>query len=753
MHFLTITLALCLCGVPQDAPGLASQYGFDGHEIYKVDHGIVNLVFADMDGDGRTDMGFINNARSRIELYLRLPDDAPDIYELEDPDAINEVTYDGRYKKEYIPVEQEVVGLTVGRFDGDEVLDAAFITNTAELNVELRGAERKKVRIRSFKPVRGGLEAADMDGDGRDDLVVLGEEKTLVYLQTGDEWLETPELLYNLHEKPGGLALSDLDGDGNKDLLYVYYQGEYPFHIRFQKGPGIFGPVVARKAQGIRAYDVKDLDGSGGEDVLAVYRNSGRLAYYTLEPSGDPELMNYPLRGVAEGEDSTYTLADLDGDHRSEILMADAKAARISVVKGLGSGEAVHTEAFPSLRGVSHPRVADLDGDGAFELTVISSQEKVIGVCAASDTLEFPRFVAVEGEPVAMDTGDVNGDGTADVVCIAKRGLGSKKEYILNLLYTGKPGEDAEAQVIQKAKPKVKALAKDPLGLRLADVNRDGLDDLIVFMKDEVPAIYFNRDGTFEFGMGGDTPGLGILDKSREWTVCPVDTGGDGQRELAVCSGNLVRFIYIPEGASVPQAVKQFNSPEAADAFTGCAFGDVMGDERPELVAYESMSRTLYIVAHDDTVAMKIDVGRFDFRGLETADLNGDGKKDIVVKGQNRVGVWLSGGESPALKEMDTYESKDKDTYFLDVGGGDVNSSGAADAVLVDSGQESLFIVAFAEGAFKHALKFKVFEEKLFHSRKGGAEPHGVRVADANGDGKDDVVVLVHDKIIIYPQE
>jgi hypothetical protein len=73
--------------------------------------------------------------------------------------------------------------------------------------------------------------------------------------------------------------------------------------------------------------------------------------------------------------------------------------------------------------------------------------------------------------------------------------------------------------------------------------------------------------------------------------------------------------------------------------------------------------------------------------------------------------------------------------------------------VLVDSGQESLFIVALREGALKHAIKFRVFEEKLFHSRKGGSEPHGVRVADANGDGKDDVVVLVHDKIIIYPQE
>jgi hypothetical protein len=84
---------------------------------------------------------------------------------------------------------------------------------------------------------------------------------------------------------------------------------------------------------------------------------------------------------------------------------------------------------------------------------------------------------------------------------------------------------------------------------------------------------------------------------------------------------------------------------------------------------------------------------------------------------------------------------------------GDVNADGKSEIVLIDSGQNSLFIVAMIDKGLQHALKFRVFEEKLFQGSRGGREPHSVKVCDLTGDGKEDVVILVHDKIIIYPQQ
>ena len=252
--------------------------------------------------------------------------------------------------------------------------------------------------------------------------------------------------------------------------------------------------------------------------------------------------------------------------------------------------------------------------------------------------------------------------------------------------------------------------------------------------------------------MGEETPGLGLLEGARSWTLCPADADNDGRTELAVASGNLVRFVFLPEGSMVPQAARQYNCPNPADQLEGCAFADVAGDSTPELIIYERKTRTVRIVDREDRLIDRIDAGRGEFRGFETVDLNNDGKKDILLKGRNRIGIRLSGDASWVLAEKGSYESRDKDSYFLDISAGDINASGTADAVIVDSGQNSLFIVATGDGALKHVLKFKVFEEKIFHGGRGGNEPHTVLTHDVTNDGREDIVIQVHDKIIIYPQ-
>lgn len=746
-----IFFLFCAPGENDEKP--ASSYGFAGLEIYKVDRGISDLSFADLNGDGREDLGFINDARSRVELFLRLPDDAPDVYEITDPEKLNELTYDGRFKKEFLPLEQGIRGLTFGRFDDDEVMDVAVVTDTNELVLIYRGAERKTLRLEEFKPLRYGIEGKDIDNDGRDDLLLLGEKKTLLWLRKDEDWLKKPQVLYNLQEKPQMLRLADLDGDGFRDLLYVYFQGEYPFQIRFQKAPGHFGPVTAPRLKSIRAFALEDVNGDGREDVLAVYRSSGRMVLFTLEKSEEPFFRHYPLRDVKEADAITYTVADVDDDGMAEIIAADGSAARVLLIDGLGGGGAMEEREFPSLRDVRDPRVTDLDRDGEKELVVISGTEQVIGISSLGEEIGFPKFVPVEGEPAAMDVGDVNGDGADDAVCISTRGIGSKKEYLFNVYDPSISKGEVRSSVIEQDKKK-KFLKKDPSDLLLVDLNRDGLDDVMLFVPDEVPVVFLNRgEGSFEFSMGAETPGLGILKKARSWTVCPADADDDGRLELAACSGNLARFIYVPEQGKVPQAVRQYNSKEPGDVFIGSAYGDVAGGGEPELILYESRTKRLHVIGKDGSLLMDIDVGGSEFRGVEAVELNGDGKKDLLVKGRDRIGVYLTGTPSPALKEKGTYESRDKETYFLDVAVGDVNHDGAADSVLVDSGQKSLFIVSLAGGSMTHVMKFKVFEEKLFQSRKGGAEPHGIKIRDLTGDGKEDVIVLVHDKIIIYPQE
>jgi hypothetical protein len=55
------------------------------------------------------------------------------------------------------------------------------------------------------------------------------------------------------------------------------------------------------------------------------------------------------------------------------------------------------------------------------------------------------------------------------------------------------------------------------------------------------------------------------------------------------------------------------------------------------------------------------------------------------------------------------------------------------------------------------AMRFKIFEQKEYRDSKGlpksRVEPRELKVADITSDGKNDLVTIVHDRIIIYPQD
>jgi hypothetical protein len=52
------------------------------------------------------------------------------------------------------------------------------------------------------------------------------------------------------------------------------------------------------------------------------------------------------------------------------------------------------------------------------------------------------------------------------------------------------------------------------------------------------------------------------------------------------------------------------------------------------------------------------------------------------------------------------------------------------------------------------ADRWRVFEERTFRTRGAElAEPREAIVADLTGDGKNDLAVVVHNRILVYPQE
>jgi len=110
------------------------------------------------------------------------------------------------------------------------------------------------------------------------------------------------------------------------------------------------------------------------------------------------------------------------------------------------------------------------------------------------------------------------------------------------------------------------------------------------------------------------------------------------------------------------------------------------------------------------------------------------------------------------LEQQFSYETKIKEGLYGNLTAGDVNSDGRTDIIMVEHANDHIEILALDAGAKPvPAMRFKIFEQKSYRDAKGRpkavTEPRELTVADVTGDGKDDLITVIHDRIIIYPQD
>ena len=767
--FLILTGVISLSAIEasalgaDDDPKLADYFGFLPLEIYKLDPRISNLTVKDLDGDRIDDILVSNNSRSRIDILLSGKPKDPAAETTFPKPEINEIISDGRLRLQSIPVNKEVVSLATGDFNGDTKPDVVFQGSPAELIILFNQgegrfdiADAKRIEVGDVVESGSSLSIGDLDRDGRDDIALLGPEEIILILQPEKGKLTEPQRLPNTCTTPRIMKFVDINGDGRLDISILDNEATTPVHIRFSTEGGKLGPEQHFAVEQPRAIAYGELDKKPGAEVLTIDSQSGRARILGLDESeasagGERgRLIFYPLPHGSERGRSLAT-GDLDGDGKIDVVITDPANAQFLLSKQSAKGELETTETFPGLAGGKTLKLADLDQDGKAEVIVLSEQEKQIARSNFVDgRLSFPAAFALGGDPVALEVADLDNDKAPEIVYVTRAKVNDAEEFTLRALKREKTGGFAPYRWGTEDAVALKGVKVVPPAIRAIDANQDGLVDILIFSGFGPPTLLLGRAGAAPLASGDS---LAPLSGISPGALTLVDLDGPA---MIVSQSSFARNIFLDKSGRW-DVKDQYNTGQNAAQVLGATAIDTNGDGVKEVVLLDNASKSLFYLEKKDGVyrpAGSLRVGPINYQSLQVADLNGDGKDDLLIAGTDRFGVILTGQKGLRLKTLATYESKRTEAKFSDLIVGDLNADGHQDVTLIDLGEHSVEIVTVGDKMeLFPALSFKVFERKAFRGSSGMLDPRDLALGDLDGDRRTDLVLLCHDRLLVYRQD
>jgi len=729
----------------EDVAQVDTSYGFNGFEIYKFDDSLWGLRSHDIDGDGLSDLIVANNDKARIEVLLRRKNPVPRKRQTGER-PVNTIDDDNFFERREILTEKQVWSIAVADLNQDGKLDVAYYGKPEELVVTYgdgKGGFPSKARfdIRDAS-IGNGLAAGDLNGDGRNDLALLGKNFTALLYQTDKGKLREPVKLPHAVKGITGLGLEDLDGDGRLDLVHAAPSSTRSIRVMFQQNDGSLGAEIALATEPWRSLDISDYDPAPGKEFLAIQRKSGLLRTLRLarKPSdaglGEAEI--HAFSETTSGKPRTVAVGDLNGDKRLDVVVTEPGVAQVAVYLQEPSGRLAGRKLFPSLANADAVRVADLDGDGRAEVLVLSVTEKAVGWSSwtKDGRLPFPTLLEGVESPKAFDVFDVEGDGAPEIAVVA----GSKHE-----LFMFKRG--AAAPAVYET-----GLKSAPEDLMSIDIDQDGKRDVLMFSRYSPMRIMLGGDKGM---VAGSKKRSGFVNKVGSGAAGVGDLDGDGKPELLVATKNFARALTL--GATGLTIKDQVNGATARSDIKGVAALDVDGDKVMDVALFDQSTKAITLLKRNENgvfaVVASVALGTIDFRGMRTADVNGDGKDDLIVLGKRRFAVLYAGGTRYELEAIHTGESTARDAELNSVAVGDLNNDGRLDVAAVDTANHAIQIFSYGHKAgFAETIRWRVFEKKLHDARRNRSGIRQVVIADLTGDGKNDMALLVHDRLIVYTQ-
>ncbi|MCB9898660.1 MAG: VCBS repeat-containing protein [Planctomycetes bacterium] len=287
-------------------------------------------------------------------------------------------------------------------------------------------------------------ELADLDGDGRLDVVAVDDGHPTLALSFGlGDGGFLPPVLLAASDMAYWVSVGDVTSDGVPDLVSIEGAILLDVLLYVGAGDGTFAPPVSIVDDALPAYlRLVDLDGDGDLDVIGSTVFASECATWLGDGSGGFATGPVTDLDVGSGGQSyaaaLFDPGDLDGDGLPDLVVAHADAALIDVRRGLGDGSfgAAEPRATPFVPRLVDLADLDLDGrldlvvcgpcpPGTFELGELPSNRVLVFRGLGDGSFETSAACDVTTPVCAswLEVTDVDLDGWRDVVLSTENGV------------------------------------------------------------------------------------------------------------------------------------------------------------------------------------------------------------------------------------------------------------------------------------------------------------------------------------------
>ncbi|HKS81014.1 MAG TPA: FG-GAP-like repeat-containing protein [Candidatus Acidoferrales bacterium] len=536
----------------------------------------------------------------------------------------------------------------------------------------------------------GAIAAADFNSDGNPDAVTIGINGVAVAFGNADGTFQTATaygLNNNATNFPQSIAIADMNGDGKPDIVVGEGQGGSlnAAAVLINDGTGNFpsNTVYSMTGSGPVSVAAADFNGDGKNDVLlASEQNSSDGAINLLVGNGDGTFRSaqyLSTAGIGAGTGSVAA-ADFNGDGFQDLVIPVCPPGTtcpsgfaLFLSDGAGGYQAPQSFASTTLAG-EFLAVGDFNKDGKPDVVVVSncadgtcSQDAAsIFVNTGNGTFAESFVYGLGGiTPLGVVTGDFNGDGKLDIAvlnqCATPLTCGTEASVIVLL---GNGDGTFQPVITTPISP-----TGSVFWVAAADLNRDGLTDLVVtengsdasdFGAESAQILISNGDGTFT--LGGNYLTGGDVNSSVGSTVAIGDVNGDGNPDIVTANhcdlttngvvavdagcGNGAIGILLGNGDGTFHAAKVTNVPDTG--FDGISLADVNQDGKLDIVASIGPGIVVFLGNGDGTFQNPTIYSGGATGGnnqMAIADLRNDGGLDIVQSGEfNQLTIFYDEG-------------------------------------------------------------------------------------------------------------